>query len=396
MDDEEARTIGRRVRVIRKARGKSRRVVAELAGMSRTTLQRIESGQRALDKRSEIVALANALQIAPTELTELPVPAPANGDTDMAVAAVRTALMAVNHHHLRGEVLPVDALRKRVGALLDAVSVGAQEQSGRELPTLIGDLHTTLAAGREVAKLLDLAVLLHTQATIGWLRTAGASVDLREQAAFLARRVAEDRDTPAVMGLAAAGTARVMLSSGAFDLAQAELDAVTVPTTSLESTQLAGMLALYRAEIAAADSRPGDIDSALELADELAERTGEGNAYWLGFGPSNTRFCRVSVALDLKDYDLAVAAAEGVNPEQHSNRSRRAAYWVYYGRALARLRERHNDAVRALRQAELIVPHRVQRDPFAREVIAELLTRSRRDAIGRELRGMAYRAGLSV
>ncbi|MGH3845309.1 MAG: hypothetical protein ACRDS0_28350 [Pseudonocardiaceae bacterium] len=52
--------------------------------------------------------------------------------------------------------------------------------------------------------------------------------------------------------------------------------------------------------------------------------------------------------------------------------------------------------MRALRQAELIVPHRVQRDPFARDVLAELLARSRRDAVGRELRGMAYRAGLPV
>lgn len=89
-----------------------------------------------------------------------------------------------------------------------------------------------------------------------------------------------------------------------------------------------------------------------------------GNAYWLGFGPTNTGFCRASVALDLKDYDMAVAAAEGVNPQLHSNRARQAAYWVYYGRALARQRGRQDDAVRALRQAELIVPHRVQRDPL--------------------------------
>jgi hypothetical protein len=96
-----------------------------------------------------------------------------------------------------------------------------------------------------------------------------------------------------------------------------------------------------------------------------------------------------------KDYDLAVAAAEGVNPQLHCNRSRQAAYWVYYGRALTRVRRR-DDAVMALRRAELIVPHRVQRDPFARDVLAELLIRSRRDAVGRELRGMAYRAGLPV
>ncbi|MGH3685778.1 MAG: hypothetical protein ACRDRU_00010 [Pseudonocardiaceae bacterium] len=51
---------------------------------------------------------------------------------------------------------------------------------------------------------------------------------------------------------------------------------------------------------------------------------------------------------------------------------------------------RHDDAVIAFRRAEKIHPHRVQRDPFAREVLAELLARSPRGAVGRELRGMAY------
>jgi Helix-turn-helix domain len=393
---DEARTIGRRVRRIRKARDKSLEVIAGLSGLSTATLSRIENGLRALDSRSEIVALANALQVAPSDLVEMEVPAPGNGTTDVAVEAVRLALMGVNHRHPGGEVQSADVLRRRVRALISAGSTGDQETTGQELPVLIRDLHTSIAAGRDVAELLDLAALLHTQATIGWLRTAGASVDLREQAAVLARRVAEDRDTPVVRGLAAAGAVRVMLSNGAFDLAQAELDSVTVPTNTPETMQLAGMLALYRAEVAAADRRPVDVTPALEYAEELADRTGESNAYWLGFGPTNTGFCRVSVALDLKDYDMAVTAAEGVDPQLNANRSRQAAYWVYYGRALARIRGRHNDAVRALHQAELIVPHRVQRDPFARDVLGELLERSRGDAAGEELRGMARRADLTV
>lgn len=45
---------------------------------------------------------------------------------------------------------------------------------------------------------------------------------------------------------------------------------------------------------------------------------------------------------------------------------------------------------------EQVLAADLQRDPFARDVIAELLTHARRDAVGRELRGMAYRAGLPV
>jgi hypothetical protein len=66
-----------------------------------------------------------------------------------------------------------------------------------------------------------------------------------------------------------------------------------------------------------------------------------------------------------------------------------------YGRALARVRRR-DDAVMALRRAEEVLPMRALRSPFVREVIAELLTHTRRDAVGQELRAMAYRAGLLV
>ncbi|MBV9058095.1 MAG: helix-turn-helix domain-containing protein [Pseudonocardiales bacterium] len=53
----------------------SLRVVVELAGISAGHLSRIENGQRALDRRSLIVALADALQVSPTELASLPIPA---------------------------------------------------------------------------------------------------------------------------------------------------------------------------------------------------------------------------------------------------------------------------------------------------------------------------------
>ncbi len=53
------------------------------------------------------------------------------------------------------------------------------------------------------------------------------------------------------------------------------------------------------------------------------------------------------------------------------------------------------DAVRALCTAEHLFPTRLYRDPFARDTVAELLGRSRRDAGGRELRRLAYRMGLA-
>ncbi|MGH3867540.1 MAG: helix-turn-helix domain-containing protein [Pseudonocardiaceae bacterium] len=63
--------------------------------MSSSTLHRIEHGQRPVTL-TELVALANALEIAPSELTRLPVPAPANGHTDSTTETVRLTLDAID------------------------------------------------------------------------------------------------------------------------------------------------------------------------------------------------------------------------------------------------------------------------------------------------------------
>ncbi|MGH3973186.1 MAG: helix-turn-helix domain-containing protein, partial [Pseudonocardiaceae bacterium] len=311
--DDEARTIGRRVRQIRHARGKSLRVIAGLAGISASHLHRIETGQRALDSRAQTVALANALQISPSELTSLPVPAPGNGETDAAIQALRLALMSASHGLPGGQVLPAEVLRARVTTTIDALCRCERERDvGTALPGLIRDLHTTIAAGRDVAELLSLAAWLHTQATVPWLSITEAPIDLRWQALMLARHAAGDRDTAAAVGLVAAASARVGLAAGAFDLAQAALDAVTVPTNTSEMMQLAGFLALRRSVVAAADGQSADVDASVDYATDLAERTGESNAYGLGFGPIKVGLYRMAGLLEVGDNERTAALAESL------------------------------------------------------------------------------------
>ncbi|MGH3798561.1 MAG: helix-turn-helix domain-containing protein, partial [Pseudonocardiaceae bacterium] len=198
---EEARAIGWRLRRIREARGKSLRVIAGLAGMSTSTLHRIEHGKRAVTL-SEIVALANALEIAPSELTKLPVPAPANGHTDSTTEAVRLALDAIDIDRPDGLVLPVAALREQV------VRIHAQRRAcqfaevATDLPGLIRNLHTTLATGADHAELLDLAVYLHVHVTRLWLVHSAAPDDLIRRTVFLARRLAQERDEVTTLAIA--------------------------------------------------------------------------------------------------------------------------------------------------------------------------------------------------
>lgn len=392
-ETEDTRNIGRRLREIRFWRRKSLRVVAGLAGISESYLSRLESGERALDRRSLIVALANALEIAPQELTRLSVPAPSDGQADTAVDAVRGAIQAVALGVPAGQVQSVEQLSARVHSVLDAKQRCHHAEVGMSLPSLIRDLHTSIDAGRDDATLLRLAALLHHAGTQAYLHGVGAPADLCWSAARLAGDAAEALDEPVSLGIAAFGQANGLLSWGSFDLAREALHRTERPADDLP---LSGMLALSESLLAAAEQRHADVEAALFDAAEIAHRTGEDNAHYMGFGPTNIGMWNLSVALESGDHARATRLAEELNPEKIIAPTRQANYWVNYARAVSQVRSRRDDAVRALRRAETISADKVHRNPFARDLLTELVGRAHRDAVGRELRGMAYRAGLGI
>lgn len=127
MDVEDARTIGLALWRVRDDRGKSLRVIAGLAGMSKDTLNRIECGELS-PTLNQILALAEALQISVSELTRLPVPAPANGEADSTKEALRLALMAVNP--ARSDPGPAHQHRYWPGCGQTARAVGMAAHSG--------------------------------------------------------------------------------------------------------------------------------------------------------------------------------------------------------------------------------------------------------------------------
>jgi transcriptional regulator with XRE-family HTH domain len=389
--------IGRRLRQIRHARGKSLTVISGLAGISPSYLSMIERGERALDRRSLIVALASALEVAPTEITSVGVTTPGELAEDRSLNAVRLALVSATMDEPGGQVMPAEVLKSRVIGILTAQRDCRYADVGDALPGLIRDLHTTLDDRRDEREVLHLLALTHVQGTQAWLMDIGAPLDLGWQAAMLAKRAAERLDDDRfAQAVSAFGTAFGLLGAGAFDLASRTLSVPRVGTDTSEAMQVSGMLALTDSLVAAARGDQAARTAALDYAADLAERTGEGNALWFGFGPSNVGVWRMSVALEAGEHAEAAKIAASVNPDALPSPTRQSAYWREYGRALARLPRRYDDAVVMLRRAEQISPARIHRHPFMRSIIAELLARAKRDAVGRELRGMAYRAGLPV
>jgi transcriptional regulator with XRE-family HTH domain len=396
MDAEEARTIGWALWRVRDDRGKSLRVIAGLAGMSKDTLNRIERGERSPTLK-EVLALAEALQISVSGLTRLPVPAPANGHTDSTTEAVRLALDGIEADQPGGMVLPVGVLRDQVARIHAQRRACRFAEVATDLPGLIRNLHTTLATGTDHGELLELAVYLHVHVTLGWLGVAAAPTDLRRRAAFLSRRLAQEHGGVSMLGMAGFAVTNRLLTGGAFALGRAALDSLTLPPTTADTAGLVCALTTTHALAAVLDGRPDDAVAPMDTAAEVAERFGAtGNTDSLGFVhvPADVGIERMWLALEANEPDRAVSIARNVHPERHPFQGARAMYWLHYGGALAQLRGRHDDAVRALRTAEDIHPTKVRRDPFVRDTLAVLLRHSRRDAVGQELRGMARRAGL--
>jgi len=399
MDVDEAHTIGWRLWRVRDDRCKSLRVIAGLAGMSKDTLNRIERGLLS-PTLSQIHALADALQISASELTRLPVPAPANGHTDSTIEAIRRTLDAIDVGHPGGMVLPLVVLRSRVDLVHIQLRACEFAEVATELPGLMRDLHTTLGTGnidhhREV---LTLGVRLHVHVVRMWLNVAFASLDLRRQVVSLARRLAQEHGDPAQLGVAAFGVADLLSVNGGLESARAVLADLTLPSATRDTAGLLAAVLAVHSMMAVVSGRPGDATAPMESATDLAAYFGENpdDSLGFGFGPTSVAFRRVRLALEAGDPDRAVSIAEEVNPLDNPFPASRVYHWVGYGRALAQLRERHDDAVRTLRTAERVNPHRVLRDPLVRDTIAVLLRHSRRDTVGQELRGMVRRAGLPV
>ncbi|MGH4024211.1 MAG: helix-turn-helix domain-containing protein [Pseudonocardiaceae bacterium] len=387
--------MGTRLRAIRRAHGMSLQTLATVVQKSVAYLSQVESGKRGLDRHSMILALAAALGTGPEALTSLPVPEPGNGDFGSAIEAVRQALLAVQRRHPGGQLLTLDALQALSTTASDAHRGGQRpDEVGAATAKLTRDLHSAIETGEDTTALLELAVRFHAGTTLGWLRVTGAPVDLRLQAADLVRHAAHSVDTPGALSLAAWGGLSAMIDAGLIGLARAELDAVEVSPLCPESTQLVGTLTLCRALLAAVDSRTAEAEAMFDQAGQLADDIGEGDAFGMRFGPTTVAVWHMYGLLELGDFTKAARIGAGLYSLDALSPLDQADYWVTYGRALARVRDRCADAALALCRAEEISPHRLYRDPFARDLIAELLYRSRGPAVDPDLHDMARRCGL--
>ncbi|HEX5493857.1 MAG TPA: helix-turn-helix domain-containing protein [Mycobacteriales bacterium] len=398
-DDARSRThLGDRVRHYRLLRGLSLRVCADLAGISAGWLSRVERGERSLERRSHIEALAAALQVSASELLGLPYQA---SDRDHSAAhaeleGVRRVLIGTD---LGGDGAletwrPLAELeRMAADARVALCRFGDVTTAAAGLTGLLAELHAHVAHGDRDRALRALAFTGVTASTVvSWL----GSPELSWMAAGRAREAARALGDPTMIGLAewrAVGAARpYSIALSRVEAAASELEDTVGEDT--ERIQVLGMLHLHASMDSAVVGKPDTSRAHFAAATELAGRTVSGtDPFELYFGPENLAVWQLSIAVELGEPGRARAVARTLPAGAISSRMRRATYYQDLGRALA-VDTRWREAAEALLTAERLSPAEIRVNALARGLAMDLLPRLPRAAGGIEIRALALRMGI--
>ncbi|GGM21623.1 helix-turn-helix domain-containing protein [Micromonospora yangpuensis] len=370
--------VGRRVAYWRARRRLSQQVFADRLGKSKSWVDKVERGVRALDKLSTLQAIATVLRIDTAILLgrdTRPVEVATRADE---LERVRAALSRYEIPFGRPPgarpVLPADRMARQVAHAWTTFQYARYPHLVGLLPGLLADAHHCHAAdpvGGRVplvqAYRVTAAVLVKLgDPDLGWL-----AVDRAMNVASGDRYLVAAAAVQLGQVLRAAGRARVAKSAmlaAAYRIAPAEHG--DGPQLSLCGTLL------VQAALAAA--RDGDDSAVADLLDEagaMAAQVGDGlDHQYTGFGPTAVTLARAAAAVDLGDVGQAIAWHQsGVRrdgwrwlPAEH-----RAAHLVDTARAHLHATDPRT-AGRILTEADRIAPAEVRRRPAGRDLLARI------------------------
>jgi transcriptional regulator with XRE-family HTH domain len=388
--------IGHEIRRIRRMRGLSLEVVAQKAGFTKGYLSRIETGATPVDRRSTLTAIANALECSVADFgVQHVLVDPADSEARGALPAIRHALLDTSLDDSDEPARrPISELAEETVRLAEWRQACRYVEVGRALPVLLTELHAVAAQGNDQRPEALRNIVQATQVATLLVKNLGA-VDLAWVAAERGHEAAVRLGDPLWMAAAEFARTQALVGLGAYKRADtlARKAAALLETKTPESVEVYGT-SILTAAFCSGVLGTDDPEDAVREAAELAKHTPGNNAFFLAFSRTNVDLWRISIALEADDPVRAAEIAQRVRLEDIPAKSRRVAFLIDHARALHKLRGRDADVLQLLRKAHKLGPSRTSHSIWAREIVAEMLGRARRDAGGRELRGLADRMGM--
>ena len=398
-------TIGARLRILRKWRRLTLTELAGLSGLSPSFISMAERGQRFLDRRSYIAALAAALKVSETELVGGPHLSsdPLQADPHTVIPALRVALETnCLHEPLCERARPLDLLVRQMSGIEPLRANGDYVALGKLLPDVLDELHLhTAEPTDEAAHRVALQTLVEACVCASAVAKNLGYMDLAHLAALRAGEAAAILDSPVDRGKADFMRVLTMPKAGSWERALAAAErAANSLEPHLESAvdiQVLGMLSLTASLAAAAVNKSDTAGQWLVTAADLARRIpDEPRSNWQSFSATNVGIWRITVGVERGEAGAGVLElARQVDERKLDGKStRRASFLADVGRGLARDPKTRDQAIAVLRRAESTAPQRIRNSGPVREAVAVMLQQAVSTAGGRELRGMAARMGV--
>ena len=399
-------TIGARLRILRRWRGMTQAQLAGLASLSPSFVSMIENGQRPLDRRSHIAAVATALRVSETDLVGGPHLSADRQQSDphTAIPALREALQT---NKLTAPVVdrarPLPELVREVTGRITPLHMQADlAGSGALLPDVLDELHWhTAQAADEPSRRLALETLIEACVAAGQTARDLGYLDLAYVTVLRAEEAAALLDDPVQRGkvdcLRLWAFPRERSWERRLAAAESAAEALEPYAGTPLGVEVLGMLTLHAALGAAVVQRAHVVDHWLAEAGQLAGRVPDDiRNNWQSFSATNVKLWNVAIGVERGESGGTVLElARAVDQSKVTYRNRQACFMADVARGVAREPKMRGEAVRWLRRAEDSGPQYIRNHPASRETVAYLLNRARADAGGRELRGMAARMGVT-
>lgn len=371
--------------------------LAGLTGHSKGWLSKIENGSLRLDRRQDIAAIAEALAVAAETILGVSAPGIRPADPAPSFLPLRAALLDTAIDDPPDcQARPVSVLARLAAAQVIAVYDADYDPVAADLPGILGELQVRAAAGGAGRDTALRSLVQACSAAMSMLLAFGQR-DLAWVAADRGRQAARLLGDPVWSGAAAFDVAMARPSaakSHALLTAGTRADELEPHIgDSVLGHQVYGML---RLTAALACSVQGDHAGAADhVADaaRIAAPLGDRPDAYGRFGPANVNTWRASLLVEAGNAAAALDSADHVQPDALASNLRRASLALERARAHAML-SHETEAVTSLRHAEHYAPVMTRNNVTARELVADMLARARREAGGRDLRGLAWRMNL--